>query len=193
MGDVTELMPSLGLSFRELNDRERAAVDWYLKSIAAPMQMDRFIFLWISAEILWTLSDVSVEGPYRADCGHEIPDCPICGRSTSRQMRGRSIQRFLVESLGMDSDIARALWRARQVLHGAEHFDSELIGRLDELTQHLRAGVNQALKESLDIAPKDPPHVAVGQTSILPHVGLLGAREVTDDDLVGVHDGSRAL
>jgi len=182
-GVETQRHPSLGLTLAQLNNRERAALDWYLKALAAPFQMDQFIFLWIASEVLWTQSGISVEGPYRADCGHEIPNCPTCDRTTSRQVRGRSIQRFFVEVFGIQQDTARRLWRARQVIHGAERFDSMLIDTLDELIQILRTGVNASLKRALGTRPADPPLVAAGQLSVAPQMALGGTRKVAPADL----------
>jgi len=182
-GVVTERVPDLGLAMADLNDQQRAALDWYLKSLGALHQMDQFIFLWIAAEILWTLSEVSVEAPYRGSCGHEVRACPTCSRPTTRQVRGQSIQRFFVEAFGIDEKTARELWRARQVMHGAARFDSNLIERLDQLSHTLRALVNAGLKVALGLSGQGPPLVAADQASVASHMSLGGMRRVDAQDL----------
>jgi hypothetical protein len=183
-GVLTATVPDPTLDLSSLDDRSRAALDWYLKSLAAPYAVDQFIFSWIAAEILWSGSGVTVEGPYVAACGHTVAECPECGRETSRQIRGQSIRRYLVDRFGQPEDTARRLWKARQILHGAERFDSELMGMLDELIQALRVGVVAELKRVIGIDPHTPPIVGTG-FSVAPHVALGGTRRVAEDDLSG--------
>ena len=182
-GVLTQLIPDLTVELGALDRRQRAALDWYLKALAAPFQVDQFMFLWIAFEILSDLSELSVEGPLRTRCQHEIAECPVCGKPTTRVVQGATRQKFLEEGFGIDATVARELWRTRQILHGAEEFDSGVMDRLAELSQVLRAVVNHFLKTALGAPAEAPPIVAFGQASISPHMGLGGTRRVEERDL----------
>ena len=183
-GVLTETIPDLAVELAALDRRQRAALDWYLKALAAQYQVDQFMFLWIAFEILSDLSPLRVEGPLVTRCQHEIAECPVCGNATSRVVQGATRKRYLVEGFGLEDEVARELWRTRQILHGSEDFDSAMMGRLAELCQVLRAVVNAALKHALGLALDAPPVVLFGQFSILPHGGVDGRRRVNDEDLV---------
>jgi hypothetical protein len=182
-GVWTQVVPDLGVELATLDRRQRAALDWYLKALAAPYQVDQFMFFWIALEILSDLSPVKVEGPLIARCQHEIAQCPTCGKPTTRVVQGASRQRYLMEGFGIPEQLARELWKTRQILHGAEEFDSSVMDRLAELSQVLRAVVNAAIKDALGLPPDAPPIVQYGQTAISPHMGLGGTRRVEQSDL----------
>lgn len=134
---TTNLIPDLTLSVATMSPSHRLSLDWYLKALATPFEMDQFIFLWIAMENLWRMNvplDVS-RGP----------------------KKGSRIRRFLVDSFGVDHATAKRLWTARQVVHGEVTFNSEAV---DELTQHvrvLRGGVNAHIKAALGLEESDPP------------------------------------
>ena len=183
-GIWTAPSPDLTVPPAPLDRRHRAALDWSLKAIAAAFQIDQFMFLWIAFEILSDLHpEFQVTGPLKVNCGHEIASCPQCDRATTRPIQGPTRQRFLTDGFGIEPDTARELWKARQIMHGAEEFDSAVMDRLAELNQILRAVVNHALKLALGIGPNEPPVVQFGQFAIAPHIGLDGTGEITETDL----------
>lgn len=143
---IGRLVPYLSLDLDPADQRANRALDWYLKALAAPFETDHFIFLWIAVEILAADSGLQVSEPYRGpDCGHEISACPSCGAATTRLVQGASIRRFLVEGFGVDEGVAKRIWTARQILHGAHAFDSRVMTSLPELSQRLRAVLVAAL------------------------------------------------
>lgn len=183
MGGVhTVQMPDATVALDRSDGKANAALDWYIKALGAPFHVDQFIFFWIAAEVMWGRSDVRVEASYRARCGHEIVECPYCGTPTAKPVQGASIQEYFVTH-GIDEDVARRLWRARQIMHGNERFDSAVIQALDELTQILRAVVCSELKLALGVAPDAPPLVEAGHVAIAGGFGLGGYRAITADDL----------
>ena len=129
MGDVhTDHFINLGLRDRATNRRTAAAKRWYMKALAVPYQLDRFMLMWIAFEIMWKASDVSVEEHWKCDCGALLEKCPTCSRPTARQVRGASIRAFMERECSVSPEDARDLWRLRQVLHGDVDFDSALMG-----------------------------------------------------------------
>jgi hypothetical protein len=129
-GVTTQVHADLSVTLEALDRRQHAALDWYLKALAAQFQVDQFMFLWIAFEIQSDESPVRVEGPLITRCQHELAECPVCGKPTTRVIQGPTRQRYLTETFGIGEDVARELWRARQILHGAQDFDSALMGRL---------------------------------------------------------------
>lgn len=185
-GVATVKTPDVALDLSALDDRHRAALDWYIKALAADYQVDQFMFLWIATEILSDESDLHVEAPYRARCHHVIGHCPDCGAPTAQPIRGQSHQRFLSEGFGVEPSKAREIWQARQIMHGAKHFDSSIMDRLADLSQVLRSVVNQALKVALDINPNDAPLVGYGALSIAPNMAMGGTSKVDAEDLAAL-------
>ena len=160
-----------------------AALRWFVKSLETLLLHDQFIFLWIALEILSDRSGIRVEEPYRGPCQHDIPNCPECGRPTSQMVRGATLRTFL-EGLGVSVDDASALWRMRQLMHGAIPFDSKKLEALPALLQVLRAAVAAALKASLGWEQGAAPFVAASGLSIHPAVGVGGTRAINDDDVL---------
>jgi hypothetical protein len=182
-GTQTTMVPDASLCLDRNDVKAAAGLDWYLKGLGAGLQVDRFIFLWISTEILSKRKVADVTEPYRVPgCGHVILTCPQCGNTTSKPVGGATIRKYLT-SFGIDSDLAADLWRARQILHGNEAFDSKLMLRLDELSQVLKAIIVMELKAAFGLEEAVPPLVAPKSMSILPGVGLQGRRAVSQDDL----------
>jgi len=182
-GVTTQVHADLSVTLEALDRRQHAALDWYLKALAAQFQVDQFMFLWIAFEIQSDESPVRVEGPLITRCQHELAECPVCGKPTTRVIQGPTRQRYLTETFGIGEDVARELWRARQILHGAQDFDSALMGRLPELCQVMRAVVNDGLKDALGIPRQAPPIVEYGQFAVAPNLGLGGTRQVEQTDI----------
>ncbi len=186
-GAQTRTVPDPWLQLIARDAKGQRALDWYLKSLATTLQVDQFIFLWIATEVLAGNSDASVEGNYVADCGHEIAECPQCGRSTARKLQGKSIQSFLQTDFNLTEELSRTAWQMRQMLHGAIDFQSKRLESLPELCGALRTGVLTGLKTALSIDAASPPSFSVGGTvSLIPGLRLIGSRAICEEDLVGV-------
>jgi hypothetical protein len=82
--------------------------------------------------------------------------------------------------------MAREIWEARQIMHGAKHFDSSIMDRLADLSQVLRSVVNQALKVALDIDAHEPPLVGFGALSIMPNMAMGGTSKVDANDIAAL-------
>jgi hypothetical protein len=180
---VGRLIPEPGLELDPADTRANRALDWYLKALAAQYEADHFIFLWIACEILAADSDLTVEAPYKARCGHVIERCPDCGNSTARPAQGPSMKRWLTERFGVSGELADGAWKARQMLHGAHAFQSAVVEELPELNQWLRHVVVTELKARLGVAPHEPPLAAVTGLAISPYMGIAGSAQVTELDL----------
>jgi hypothetical protein len=165
----------------DLDSKTSAALRWFVKALGTDVLHDQFIFLWIALEILCGMTpSVSVKQTYRARCGHEIPECPECGTSTAKKVEGSTKKAFLA-TYGVPTDKANELWRMRQMMHGAIHFDSKRVEGLGELVPPLRAVVATDLKNRL---PSDWPLVALQAGYIMhPAVGIGGSRPVTADEI----------
>ena len=137
--------------------RVRTALWWYVKSLDAPYLVDKFICLWTALEVLWALSDVSVSAPYTATCGHQITECPHCGQSVSREVRGASLKQFMTQHGGVSVTQAKKLWQTRQVVHGHDVFSPSGLDELFELVPALRAAVLTMLKGNLGLPLEQPP------------------------------------
>jgi hypothetical protein len=140
--------------------------------------------LWISLEILRDLSGTSVEGHYRAKCGHEITTCPDCGKSTSREVRGPTIQQYLVSEYDVDPNTSKRLWVMRQMMHGAINFDSAKLADLPGLVEELRASVVVGIKRRINVPENAPPIISAKRGRFrFPSIGAAVAKEVTDHDI----------
>lgn len=175
--DAVVVVPELRGDFQALSKRTQQALDWYIKGLSAPIDADRFIFLWIALEVLEAEVGIKVNDVYTAACGHQIADCPTCGRSTSRRVAGRSL-RALLESIGVDSEVASRMWKMRMLVHGAKSFGPSEMQDLGELLQVLRAAVVALLKPRFGLSHDDPPLIGHGA----PAVGAfwLGGRRSLD-------------
>jgi hypothetical protein len=184
-----EMQAIQGLAFGRLPDisavqdsRIAAALRWFTKSLSTVLLHDQFLFLWIALEILSDDSDVKVEAPYRANCGHEIPSCPTCNSSTAKPVFGPSRKAFL-ESFSVSPEDSRALWSMRQMMHGAISFDSKKLDKLPSLLQVLRAVVAEGVKDYLGIKPEAPPLISPDGMAIHPSLSLGGTRVITEKDI----------
>jgi hypothetical protein len=183
LGDViTSLVPVVA-PLEPDNARAEAALGWHLKAMASPFVAEQFMLNWIALEILWRRSGVSVQAPYKANCGHVIEECPTCGKPTSREVRGASIEKYLVEVCGVGSEEAKRLWRLRQMFHGDVAFDSAEAAALPEFIQILRAAVVKECKASLGVSAEALPLVSSGAASFGPQMALGTLQEVKEHDL----------
>jgi len=180
---VGRIVPDPQIDLDPDDARANRALDWYLKALTAPFEADHFIFLWISCEILAADSEISVIDPFRAPCGHLIEQCPVCETSTARRVQGRSMIRWFTEGFGVEEGIAKRVWKARQMLHGAVAFESTVMEELPELTQWLRAVVVAELKRRLGIPMDEPPFAAGTGLSISPFMGVSGTAKITARDI----------
>jgi hypothetical protein len=55
--------------------------------------------------------------PYVGPCQIEIPECPECGRRTTRMVRGATIKAYL-QRYGVTKQQAKQLWQMRQLTYG---------------------------------------------------------------------------
>jgi len=161
----------------------RAALHWYVKSLAAPFDPDRFICAWVSLEILEGQLGERTPVPYMAPCGHLIVSCPTCGKKTAKKTAGASLKKFLVERGGLSEVQAAELWKTRQILHGANDFDDpeayDLAGRLHSLL----AVTSRVLKEIAGMPASAPPFLDP-QAGGMSNIYLVGTRAVAAADLV---------
>lgn len=177
-------IPDLSLDLDPADSRANRALDWYLKSMTAAYEVDQFIFLWISSEILAAgTSDKSFEVPYQARCGHVIESCPVCSKSTARVPQGKAMQAWFSATSDMTLDDAREIWTARQILHGAHAFDSGVVSKLPHLIQQLRSVVVAVLKERLGIPADQPPFAAREGLTLARGFALAGTTAVTLADI----------
>jgi hypothetical protein len=149
---------------------------------------DAFIFLWIALEILVDLSPISIEAPYQARCSHLIKHCPECGTTTVKEVRGPTIRQYLEVSFGVDTETAKALWRMRQMMHGAINFEPAKLQDLPRLIQPLRAAVAEGIKRRIGIDTHAAPVISSSGMSINPSMGVEGTRKISADDLQSLAD-----
>jgi hypothetical protein len=112
-----------------------------------------------------------------------IAECPACDAPTTKPVQGLSMKRWLTEGFGVDEDVAKRIWEARQMLHGALAFDSTTMDELPELAQWLRAVLVTELKRRLRVPEHEPPFAAPTGPAISPHMGLSGRAKVSERDL----------
>lgn len=167
----------------DIDSKTAAALRWFYKSMSTDMTHDTFIFLWIALEILCDISPISVEAPYQARCNHSIKHCPECGASTQREVRGATIRRYLEVAYGIDGSTSSALWRMRQMMHGAVDFDASSLKNLPALVQPLRSAVAAGIKRLLNIDPTAAPLVSMSGLSVSPAMGIEGSRPISSDDM----------
>lgn len=181
-GVVTPLIPAVA-ALSPVDSKAEAALGWHLKAMASPFSAEQFMLNWIALEILWRRSGVSVETHYPAKCGHEIEDCPVCGKPTAREVRGASIRKYLVEIAGVPEAQASRMWRIRQMFHGDVAFDSAEMEELPLLIQVLRAVIVNELKRALGVAEDQPPFASAGNLAVGAQFALGIRRALRDEDL----------
>ena len=161
---------------------DRAALRWFVKSLATEVLHDEFIFLWIALEILCDASGFKEERIYTGPCGHAIPECPECHRPTTQMVRGATLRKF-IEGFGIGDKESGKLWKYRQMMHGAVQFDPGTGTELASLVQLLRAVVAASLKGQLGLATDDPPLVSTSGLSIHPALALGGTLRIAKEHL----------
>lgn len=169
---------------RHFDSRTSALLRWFHKALGTNLLHDKFMFLWITLEILCDLSGTSVKEPYLARCGHLIKSCPECGKETSKEVRGQTIQQFLVDTLKVDRQVARQLWAMRQVMHGAVDFNSPRLQDLPNLTGDLQRAVVIGIRTRIEVPDDVPPVVLEDKGPFRnPASGLTYSREITAYDI----------
>jgi len=167
----TLLHPQLDLSLEKASARTRSALRWYIKGLAATYEVDKFVFFWTALEILRAQSGVSVIAPYTAPCKHEIPNCPTCGKATSKEVLGQSMKKFLVEKASISQETANKLWQFRQIIHGTKDLTYEDMRDLPMMANSLRKALLVLLKSALGWPLHQPPvMLPVGSGIITSHV-----------------------
>jgi hypothetical protein len=173
--------PVLSQSYATLTAKLRQALDWYIKALHASFDVDRYIFLWVSFEVLRGLSRFRIEEPTKLRCGHTITQCPQCGQATDTYRQGQTTIGFLV-SLGVAQETAEKLWRMRHIVHGARNMTTTELDTLAGLLPVLRGVTLACLKQHLGIDQNQPPILTAGGPAFsMPGVG--GYRVVTEADL----------
>lgn len=146
---------------QNFSERDFAILRWYHKSLEAAYEVDRFVFLWVCLEILCKASDFVVKAPYvNHRCNHEIPECPVCGETTEKEVNGKTLQAFLVDELGVDVKVAKEMWRFRQLLHGQNKLTEKSTKNMERLVMALQAGVNLGIKRRFGFRDDGLPIVA---------------------------------
>lgn len=167
----TLLYPRLDLSIEKASARTRAALRWYIKGLAATYEVDKFMFFWTALEILRSQSGVSVVSPYIAPCKHEITNCPICGKATSKEILGQSMKKFLIETANTPQETANKLWQFRQIVHGTKDLTYEDMRDLPMMANSLRQALIVLLKSALGWPLDLPPLMSpTGSGIITSHV-----------------------
>jgi hypothetical protein len=156
-----------------------------VKSLAVPWVADRFLCLWIALEVLWERDGEKITEPYMVHgCGHEIEECPECGKDVSSLVRGSSLRAYLEGPARVGQEDARELWQLRQVVHGKNYFTRERAAKMDGQVGRLRAAVLRLLKEAMGL-PDDvaPALIEVGGPVIGPSPWMGGHRPISESDL----------
>jgi hypothetical protein len=143
----------------ELSERQIAALRWYHKALAAKYDVERFIFLWVALEVLFELDGEKVLSHYTAPCGHEIPACPACQRTTEKVVNGPSLKHYLEDKCSVDTMVAVRLWRFRQILHGRYKATHAEATEAAIMNMHLHAAVTRSIVNLLNIDPRAVPTV----------------------------------
>lgn len=180
---TTELKPELKVDFFSLSDRDRAVMRWYQKAIAATTESDRFISLMICLEILCSDYNEQVKAPYKTKCGHDIYNCPECGKSTERVVNGPTLKKFLVEKLGMEEKTASDTWRLRQMVHGANDLSYKKMKGMPEVCRALMCCIGFGVKQKLKMPINEPPFFGTDGPAISTQILLGGTRSIHKNDL----------
>ena len=179
--EQTLIVPMIQSDYVAVERHAQRALDWYLLSLSAQSDAERFMLAWIAFEVLDDLLPGVVQGPLIARCGHEIPECPVCSLPTAKPVAGPSRRARLTE-LGIQDDDARRIWRVRQMMHGSESFGPNNLSDLPRLVQIVRTAVMALLRVALGMPEDTPPFVGydVPTTS---GMALGGHRVLDEDDL----------
>lgn len=161
----------------------KAALRWYVKSLSTTFDIDKFIFLWISLEVLCSVFGEKIYSGYKASCGHKITKCPECGKdSINKPLQGDTIKNYLIK-LGCSESDARIMWKIRQMVHGDTSVDNTMAENLTRKIILLHTYVLNAIKDALGLPNNSPPFITGSQVGI----GLIqfsSARKISESDLI---------
>jgi hypothetical protein len=135
---ITRTVPFLSADPPALSQAHAIALQWYLKALGEGSAPNRYISLWVAVETLIAVSGVSPKGGKRGN---------------------GPLARAFLEACGVTSETSADMWRARNIVHGSQPFESEVMQSLPMLSTSLKAVVAANLKSALGIPPEDPPIV----------------------------------
>lgn len=163
----------------ELTEPTKAALRWYGVASAPQPDVQRFMALWIAFEILVKATEDAVKRPYKAPCGHEIGTCPVCATATTRAVGGEQMIAFLVNKVGIDEGAAKALWRTRQMMHGANRLTPKHLAQLPQDISVLWPAVRRTIASAvgMNVGTQAAAAMMFGFTWIM------GTRELGERDL----------
>jgi hypothetical protein len=142
------------------NERDRAALRWYHKALAAPYEIDKFIFLWVCLEICCKISGESIRAKYVNNaCNHTIEACPECGKLTEKEVNGKTMLHYLVEKLNVDDKMAKRMWKFRQLVHGNNALTTKVNKEMEVLVINLQSALCLSIKRRLGFADASFPKV----------------------------------
>lgn len=180
---ITEMKPELEVDFHGLDEKDRRILNWYHKALSATSIMDKFLFLFICAEILCNASKIKVLKPYVPSCEHEIENCPTCGKSTEKKVFGPTLKKYLEDVLGLNKDIAKDIWKVRQIVHGEKNVNVSLLKRISDICLSLQSGVTSGIRQRLNVPLDTPPFVNNQGVGISNTTILGGKRAIDESDL----------
>ncbi|MDN3273821.1 hypothetical protein QWJ07_06175 [Frankia sp. RB7] len=157
----------------------RAAMRWYRMGLEESADVQRFACFWIALEILVQHGQEAVSLFYKAPCGHEIQSCPVCSKPTSRNVGGQQIINFLAERAGVARNVAKALWKTRQMFHGANRLVASDLTLIPQRLGELWTAVREILVAKTGGKLTAPPAPPIATSAII----MMGTREVKAMDL----------
>ena len=117
------------------------ALHWYRKAIGERVTLDKFIYLWISLEIMCNRHGEKVE---------ITSSCKGCGHESKREGIGETIKAYLTSYICISEKQAKDLWEIRHVVHGRS-LSATQERELGQLTSLLHSCATNALKMSLNL------------------------------------------
>lgn len=162
-------------------ENRRAALRWYHKGMETAYDIDRFIFFWISLEILAKAARPElVPVPFRHTCGYEIHECPGCGEALARTPTGEAaVVASFMSQLGVADGEIKVIREFRQVVHGKGRLTLAGTRDVERYNEVLRRSVNLALKRALGIPDTSPPLL---KASLFSRNSVLNYSRVADDE-----------
>lgn len=165
--------------FDNLAEPVRAALRWYSAALIVQPDAQRFVTLWIALEILARHSVEIASSPYVASCGHTIPECPECGRSTERSVEGKRMRSFLSDQMQVERSDVEMLWKVRQLVHGAHRFRPKDVEVMPRATGILWAIVRRAIGAELGLSYESD----LVSPFAYSWMAMSGTRPLTEEDL----------
>lgn len=164
----------------EVPDKIRAALRWYAMGSERHSDIQRYMAYWIALELVVQSETEAILQPYKADCGHEIPNCPICNRPTHRSVGGARMRQFLSNDGGTDDATASALWKLRQAVHGANRLRAEDVAHLPRRLGQLKQVLRRTLGKKLGGSVVDGPYPEPLATA---YMSVGGLKKIAPSDL----------